>query len=65
MKRLVSRVIARRIVAEIELQGGRKPQLEGTRRLVEAQSWQTIARVAADCFVVRPLRRWMKRRNEK
>ena len=49
MKRLVSRVIARRIVAEIE----------------EAQNWQTIARVAADCFVVRPLRRWMKRRNEK
>lgn len=35
MKRLVSRVIARRIVAEIELQGGRKPPLEGTRRLVE------------------------------
>ena len=65
VKRLVSRVIARRIVAEIELQGGRKPPLEGTRRLVEAQSWQTIARVAADCFVVRPLRRWMKRRNEK
>ena len=28
-------------------------------------AWQTIARVAADCFVVRPLRRWMKRRNEK
>lgn len=66
MKRLASRVIARRIVAEIELQGGRKPPLEGTRRLVEAQSWQTtIARIAADCFVVRPLRRWMKRRNEK
>lgn len=39
MKRLVSRVIARRIVAEIELKGGRKPPLEGTRRLVEAQSW--------------------------
>lgn len=42
MKRLVSRVLARRVVAEIELQGGRKPPLEGTRRLVEAQSWQTI-----------------------
>lgn len=65
MKRLVSRVIARRIVAEIELQGGRKPSLEGTRRLLEAQSWKTIARVAEDCFVVRPLRRWLKRRHEK
>lgn len=29
MKRLVSRVIARRIVAEIELQGGRKPPVGG------------------------------------
>ena len=65
MKRLVSRVIARRIVAEIELQGGRKPPLEGTRRLVEAQSWQTIDRVAEYCFVVSQLRLWMKRRNEK
>lgn len=65
MKRLVSRVIARRIVAEIEPQGGRKPSLEDTRRLLEAQSWQTIARVAADCFVVRPLWRWLKRRHEK
>lgn len=65
MKRLVSRVLARRVVAEIGLQGGRKPPLEGTRRLVEAQSWQTIASIAADCFVVRPLRRWMKRRNGK
>ena len=65
MKRLVSRVIARRIVAEIELQGGRKPPLEGTRHLVEAHSSQTIARVAADCFVVRPQRRWESRRNEK
>ena len=65
MKRLVSRVIARRVVAEIEQQGGRKPTLEGARHLVEAQSWQTIARVAADCFVMRPLRRWLKRRHEK
>ena len=65
MKRLVSRVLARRVVAEVEQICGLKMPLEGTRRLVEAQSWQTIARVAADCFVVRPLRRWMKRRNEK
>lgn len=65
MQRLVSRVIARRIVAEIELRGRRKPPLEDARRIVEAQSWQRIARVAADCFVVRPLRRWLKRRHEK
>lgn len=65
MKRLVSRVIARRIVAEIELQGGRKPPLEGTRRLVEQQNWRKIAYITADCFVVRPLRRWLKRRHEK
>ena len=65
MKRLVSRVLARRVVAEVEQICGLKMPLESTRQLVEQQNWQTIARVAADCFVVRPLRRWMKRRNEK
>ena len=65
MKRLVSRVIAQRIVAEIELQGGRKPPLESTRQLVEQQNWRKIAYITADCFVVRPLRRWMKRSHEK
>lgn len=65
MKRLVSRVIARRIVAEVEQVCGLKMPLESTRLLVEQQNWRKIAYIAADCFAVRPLRRWMKRRNEK
>ena len=65
MKRLVSRVIARRVVAEVEQICGLKMQLESTRQLVEQQNWRKIAYITADCFVVRPLRRWMKRRNEK
>lgn len=65
MKRLVSRVIARRIVAEVEQICGLKMQLESTRQLVEQQSWRKIAYITADCFVVRPLRRWLKRRHEK
>lgn len=65
MKRLVSRVIARRIVAEVEQICGLKMQLESTRQLVEQQNWRKIAYITADCFVVRPLRRWLKRRHEK
>lgn len=65
MKRLVSRVLARRVVAEVEQICGLKMQLESTRQLVEQQNWRKIAYITADCFVVRPLRRWMKRRNEK
>lgn len=65
MKRLVSRVIARRIVAEVEQICGLKMQLESTRQLVEQQNWRKIAYITADCFVVRPLRHWLKRRHEK
>lgn len=65
MKRLVSRVIARRVVAEVEQICGLKMQLESTRQLVEQQNWRKIAYITADCFVVRPLRRWLKRRHEK
>lgn len=65
MKRLVSRVLARRVVAEVEQICGLKMQLESTRQLVEQQNWRKIAYIAADCFVVRPLRRWLKRRHEK
>ena len=65
VKRLVSRVIARRIVAEVEQICGLKMQLESTRQLVEQQNWRKIAYITADCFVVRPLRRWLKRRHEK
>ena len=63
MKRLVSRVIARRVVAEVEQICGLKMQLESTRQLVEQQNWRKIAYITADCFVVRPLRRWLKRRH--
>lgn len=65
MKRLASRVIARRVVAEVEQICGLKMQLESTRQLVEQQNWRKIAYITADCFVVRPLRRWLKRRHEK
>lgn len=65
MKRLVSRVLARRVVAEVEQICGLKMPLESTRQLVEQQNWRKIAYITADCFVVRQLRRWMKRRNEK
>lgn len=65
MKRLVSRVLARRVVAEVEQVCGLKMQLESTRQLVEQQNWRKIAYITADCFVVRPLRRWLKRRHEK
>ena len=65
MKRLVSRVLARRVVAEVEQIFGLKMQLESTRQLVEQQNWRKIAYITADCFVVRPLRRWLKRRHEK
>lgn len=64
MKRLVSRVLARRVVAEVEQICGLKMQLESTRQLVEQQNWRKIAYITADCFVVRPLRRWLKRRHE-
>ena len=65
MERLVSRVLARRVVAEVEQICGLKMQLESTRQLVEQQNWRKIAYITADCFVVRPLRRWLKRRHEK
>lgn len=65
MKRLVSRLLARRVVAEVEQICGLKMQLESTRQLVEQQNWRKIAYITADCFVVRPLRRWLKRRHEK
>lgn len=65
MKRLVSRVLARRVVEEVEQICGLKMQLESTRQLVEQQNWRKIAYITADCFVVRPLRRWLKRRHEK
>lgn len=65
MKRLVSRVLARRVVAEVEQICGLKMQLESTRQLVEQQNWRKIAYITADCFVVRPLRRRLKRRHEK
>lgn len=65
MKRLVSRVLARRVVAEVEQICGLKMQLESTRQLVEQQNWRKIAYITADCFVVRPLRRQLKRRHEK
>lgn len=65
MKRLVSRVLARRVVAEVEQICGLKMQLESTRQLVEQQNWRKIAYITADCFVVRPLRRWLKRRHKK
>lgn len=65
MKRLVSRVLARRVVAEVEQICGLKMQLESTRQLVEQQNWRKIAYITADCFVVRPLRRWLKRRHER
>lgn len=65
MKRLVSRVLARRVVAEVEQICGLKMQLESTRQLVEQQNWRKIAYITADCFAVRPLRRWLKRRHEK
>lgn len=65
MKRLVSRVLARRVVVEVEQICGLKMQLESTRQLVEQQNWRKIAYITADCFVVRPLRRWLKRRHEK
>lgn len=65
MKRLVSRVLARRVVAEVEQVCGLKMSLESTRQLVEQQNWRKIAYITADCFVVRPLRRWLKRRHEK
>ena len=65
MKRLVSRVLARRVVAEVEQICGLKMLLESTRQLVEQQNWRKIAYITADCFVVRPLRRWLKRRHEK
>lgn len=65
MKRLVSRVLARRVVAEVEQVCGLKMLLESTRQLVEQQNWRKIAYITADCFVVRPLRRWLKRRHEK
>lgn len=65
MKRLVSRVLARRVVAEVEQICGLKMQLESTRQLVEQQNWRKIAYITADCFVVRPMRRWLKRRHEK
>lgn len=65
MKRLVSRVLARRVVVEVEQICGLKMQLESTRQLVEQQNWRKIAYITADCFVVRPLRRWLKRRYEK
>ena len=61
MKRLVSRVLARRVVVEVEQICGLKMPLESTRQLVEQQNWRKIAYITADCFVVRPLRRWMKR----
>lgn len=65
MKRLVSRVLARRVMVEVEQICGLKMQLESTRQLVEQQNWRKIAYITADCFVVRPLRRWLKRRHEK
>jgi len=65
VKRLVSRVLARRVVVEVEQICGLKMQLESTRQLVEQQNWRKIAYITADCFVVRPLRRWLKRRHEK
>lgn len=65
MKRLVSRLLARRVVVEVEQICGLKMQLESTRQLVEQQNWRKIAYITADCFVVRPLRRWLKRRHEK
>ena len=65
MKSLVSQVLARRVVAEVEQICGLKMPLESTRQLVEQQNWRKIAYITADCFVVRPLRRWLKRRHEK
>ena len=65
MKRLVSRVLARRVVAEVEQICGLKMTLDSTRQLVEQQNWRKIAYITADCFVVRQLRRWLKRRHEK
>ena len=40
MKRLVSRVLARRVVAEVEQICGLKMPLESTRQLVEQQNWR-------------------------
>lgn len=40
MKRLVSRVLARRVVAEVEQVCGLKMPLESTRQLVEQQKWE-------------------------
>lgn len=51
--------------AEVEQICGLKMPLESTRQLVEQQNWRKIAYITADCFVVRPLRRWLKRRHEK
>ena len=57
MKRLVSRVLARRVVAEVEQVCGLKMPLGSTRQLVEQQNWRKIAYITADCIVVRQLRR--------
>jgi hypothetical protein len=75
VKRLVSRVLARRVVAEVEQICGLKMQLESTRQLVEQQNWRKIAygaefsvqihAPAGRHYLVRPLRRWLKRRHEK
>ena len=66
MKRLVSRVLARRVVAEVEQVCGLKMPLESTRQLVEQQNWRKNRVILRQTvFVVRPLRRWLKRRHEK
>ena len=57
MKRIISYVIAKQIVAEIGRQGKRKPPIDGTRALVERQSWGKLIALSAKCFLLLPLKR--------
>ena len=57
MKRIISYVIAKQIAAEIGRQGKRKPPIDGTRALVERQSWGKLIALSAKCFLLLPLKR--------
>lgn len=47
MKHLISTAIAKCIVADEKRKGKRPPPFDGTRALVEQQSWRKIIRLSA------------------
>lgn len=56
-KHIISGAIARCIVTDVRRKGKRPPPFEGTRALVEQQSWKKIICLTAKCFLLLPLQR--------